>query len=41
MSGFFAVAAVLLYLLIGWADRLTGGLRALPTVPADTLADAR
>ena len=41
MSGFFAAAAVLLYLLIGWADRLTGGLRAVPTVPADTLADAR
>lgn len=28
MSGFFAVAAVFTYILIGWADRHTGGLRA-------------
>lgn len=27
MSGFFAVAAVFVYILIGWADRKTGGLR--------------
>jgi len=29
MSGFFAIAAVFTYILIGWADRRTGGLRAV------------
>jgi MFS family permease len=28
MSGFFAIATVLIYFLIGWADRQTGGLAA-------------
>jgi MFS family permease len=28
MSGFFAVAAVFTFLLVGWADRQTGGLQA-------------
>jgi MFS family permease len=29
MSGFFAIAAVFTYILIGWADRHTGGLHAV------------
>jgi MFS family permease len=32
MSGFFAVAAVFTYLLVGWADRRTGGLRGSAAV---------
>jgi nitrate/nitrite transporter NarK len=36
MSGFFAVAAILTYLLIGWADRKTGGLEGnTPSAPKD------
>jgi hypothetical protein len=31
MSGFFALAAVFTYILIGWADRVTGGLRGTST----------
>jgi len=30
MSGFFAIAALFTYILIGWADRHTGGLHAVP-----------
>jgi hypothetical protein len=36
MSGFFALAAVFNYFLIGWADRHTGGLRG--TLNTETAA---
>lgn len=36
MAGFFAIATVLVYFLIGWADRQTGGLAAdLPATERD------
>lgn len=35
MSGFFALAAVLTYVLIGWADRTTGGLGGVSTSQTD------
>jgi len=41
MSGFFGVAAVFTFLLIGWADRRTGGLGAPSVVMAEPLAGAR
>jgi MFS family permease len=40
MSGFFALAAVFVYILIGWADRKTGGLRGTTDVETD-VAGAR
>jgi MFS family permease len=35
MSGFFAVAAVLVFFLIGWADRKTGGVNGTPVEITD------
>jgi MFS family permease len=35
MSGFFALAAVFIYILIGWADRKTGGLRGTTNIDTD------
>ncbi|UTT71193.1 MFS transporter [Arthrobacter sp. DNA4] len=35
MSGFFGLAAVFVYILIGWADRKTGGLRGTTSLETD------
>jgi MFS family permease len=35
MSGFFALAAVFVYILIGWADRKTGGLRGSSNIETE------
>ena len=37
MSGFFAIAAVFTYFLIGWADRKTGGLNGTTLKDSDTM----
>jgi MFS family permease len=41
MSAFFALAAVFTYLLIGWADRTTGGLRGTAATPTAEKTVAR